>query len=187
MLDAAQELMLAKGFAATTIDEICTRAELTKGSFFHYFESKDRLGQVLLERFCCRTEEMHTSCCAQVSDPLKRVLNYIDGLIKVMGDPVMRKGCLLGMFAQELSQEQPKIRSVCAKGFDAWERRFGDDLAQAKQAYAPKASFDPHSVAQHLIAVMEGSLILAKVKRDMSPVLSSLKHFRRYVESLFKR
>ena len=185
LLDAALGLMLAKGFSATTVDEICGRAKLTKGSFFHYFESKDQIGEVLLERFCCRAEALHAACVGSETDPLARVYNYIDGLIKLAGDPAMERGCLLGMFAQELSREQPKIRGVCAKGFEGWEKHFGKELAQAKRVYAPKAGFDPRSVAQHLIAVLEGALILAKVKGNAAPVTSSLKHFRRYVESLF--
>src|SRR3989338_3643231 len=81
LLDAAKRLMLAKGFAATTVDEICEGAKLTKGSFFHYFESKDQLGKVLLERFCAEGQQMHEACCGAETDPLKRVYNYIEGTI----------------------------------------------------------------------------------------------------------
>src|SRR5689334_24216214 len=51
LLDAAQQLMLSKGFPATTVDEICDTAGFTKGSFFHYFESKEQLGKEVLNRF----------------------------------------------------------------------------------------------------------------------------------------
>ena len=51
LLEAAQQLMLAKGFPATTVDEICEAAGFTKGSFFHYFESKEHLGKEVLDRF----------------------------------------------------------------------------------------------------------------------------------------
>ena len=185
LLDAAQELMLSKGFAATTVDDICEAAELTKGSFFHYFESKDALGKQLLERFCAQGEQLHASFCQSETDPLKRVYSYIDSAIKMAKDP-MNKGCLLGLFAQELCDTNPQIQEACKKGFDAWAKGFGNELAKAKAAYAPHASFDPRELADHLIAVMEGSMILGKVRRNMSVMAKNLEHFKAYVRGLLE-
>ena len=184
LLDAAQKLVLSKGFTATSVDDICTRAKLTKGSFFHYFDSKDALAEALLERFCARGAALHEGCCATAQDPKQRVFQYLDELIQISQQPEMQQGCLLGMLAQEMGEVHSRIRGVCAKGFAAWQGRFAQDLADAKTQYAARAEFDPQSVAEHLIAVVEGSLILAKVKRSADPLTSNLKHFRRYVESL---
>lgn len=187
LLDAAQELMLSKGFAATTVDEICEAAELTKGCFFHYFESKDELGRVLLERFCCGAEEMHKGLCGDAEDPLEQVYNYIDGFVKLSKDPVMGRGCLLGTFAQELSDANPQIRNACAKGFESWARQFGGMVARAKSKYAPHASFKPEELAEHLIAILEGSLILAKTQKSMKVIEKNLLHFRKYLQTIFGR
>ena len=187
LLDAAERLMLAKGFTATTVDEICETAKLTKGSFFHYFESKDALGQVLLQRFCETGDQLHRSFCGKERDPLKRVYNYIDGAIKLSRDPVMSQGCLLGTFSQELCDSHPAIRQQCAKGFGAWAAQFGEELARAKARYAPKASFDPNELAEHLIAIMEGSLILGKARNNTKVIGRNLRHYKRYLQSLFGR
>ncbi len=178
--------MLAKGFAATTVDDICEAAEVTKGSFFHYFESKDQLGREVLERFCASGQKMHGACCSHEADPLKRVYTYIDNLIKLSKDPAMRQGCLLGLFSQELGDTNPQIRAACKKGFDDWAKTFGEEVAQAKAAHAPRASFDPKELAEHLIAVMEGSMILGKARHDMSIIGQNLAHFKAYVKSLFE-
>src|SRR6516162_5022333 len=73
LLDAALELMLAKGYTATSVDDVCTAAGLTKGSFFHYFESKEDLGKAVAERFYAG---MHASLQSapflQEPDPLDR-------------------------------------------------------------------------------------------------------------------
>lgn len=186
LLDAAQALMLAKGFTATTVDKICEKAKLTKGSFFHYFESKEELGRKLLERFCAANARKMQGCCGTERDPLKRVYHYIDGLIELAHDPVMARGCLLGTFAQELSDTHPRIRQVCDKAFGAWASQFGDELARAKATYAPRATFDPQSVAEHLIAVLEGSLIVGKARQDRKTLGRSLGHFKAYLKSLFE-
>ena len=187
LLDAAERLMLAKGFVATTLDDICEAAEVTKGSFFHYFESKDQLGREVLERFCASGEKMHRAFCGSETDPLKRVYTYIDNAIKMSKNPAMSKGCLLGLFSQELCDTNPQIRTACKKGFDDWAKSFGREVAKAKAACAPQAPFDPQELAEHLIAVMEGSMILGKARRDMSIVGQNLAHFKAYVKSLFER
>ena len=187
LLDAAERLMLAKGFAATTLDEICEKSKLTKGSFFHYFESKDQLGKELLERFCATGEKLHESfCCPLERDPLKRVFGYIDAAAKFGQDPKMR-GCLLGLFSQELAETNPGIRDACAKGFEGWKKQFGQELAKAKAAHATRMAFHPEELAEHFIAIMEGALILSKAKQDPAVIGRSMRHFKQYVESFFKK
>ena len=186
LLDAAERLMLAKGFAATTVDEICGAAKLTKGSFFHYFESKDRLGKELLQRFCAHGEQLHRGFCGEERDPLRRVYRYIDSAARFLQDPSTR-GCLLGSFAQELCDTNSQIRKVCAEGFAAWAKQFGGEVARAKAQYAPKAPFDPIELAHHFIAVVEGSLILGKAAKDMRIGAANLRHFKAYLKTLFGR
>ena len=187
LLDAAERLMLAKGFAATAVDDICEAAGVTKGSFFHYFESKDRLGREVLERFCASGKKRHDALWGRETDPLKRVYAYIDNLIALSKDPSMSNGCLLGLFSQELCDTNPQIRAACRKGFDDWANSVGEAVAGAKAAYRPRASFRPRELAEHLIAVVEGSMIMGKARRDMSIVARNLTHVKRYVRSVFTR
>src|SRR5258708_36112840 len=99
LLDAAQELMLVKGFTATSVDEVCEAAGLTKGSFFHYFESKEHLGKVVAERFHASMGQMFASApFYQAKDPLDRVFGRVDFLIELTRRPHGAMGCLLGMF-----------------------------------------------------------------------------------------
>ncbi len=185
LLNAAEELILAKGFSATSVDEICRAAKLTKGSFFHYFKSKEELGRVLLERFCCHSQQkIKDSCCGpkEKTDPLKRVYSYLDG-VEAMCENT--RGCLLGIFAQEMSDSHPKIRSLCAEGFNEWAKILKGDLAAAKARYASRASFDPGALAEHCIAIFEGAMVLARAKQDNKVVKRSLEHLRAYLKSLF--
>ncbi|MBI4597621.1 MAG: TetR/AcrR family transcriptional regulator [Candidatus Omnitrophica bacterium] len=188
LLEAAEKLMLAQGYAATTVDEICEAAKLTKGSFFHYFESKEHLGRELLERFCRHAGEQMRSAVGGVDvDPLRRVYAFIDFGIKMAAQCGTEQGCLLGTFAQELSETNPAMRDQCAKAFARWAQWLKQDLDAAKAKHAPKAAIDTQSLADHFIAIMEGAKILAKAKRDPSIEEQSLGHLRRYVQSLFER
>lgn len=186
LLEQAQELMLAKGFAATTVDEICQAAGLTKGSFFHYFRSKENLAKEVLDRFCqSQMERLGRSSLLKRSDPLERLYGWVDAVIEVSKSPTARKGCLLGNFAQELSDTHPKLRSQCAQRFSEWSNQLKKELDEARAKHLPGTRLDTQGLAEHLIAVLEGSLILAKAKQDMRVVEKNLLHFKRYLKALF--
>ena len=187
LLDAAERLMLTKGFVATTVDEICHEAGLTKGSFFHYFKSKEDLGKAALDRFCqVRLELMQGSPSQKKTDPLERIYGWIDFAIEMSKSPMAQSGCLLGNFAQELSDTHPKMRSSCARHFTDWAGLLKKELDEAKARHRPQALLDTTSLAEHLIAIIEGALIIAKAKQDMAVMEQSLLHFKRYVKSLFE-
>lgn len=186
LLATAQRLMLTKGFAATRVDEICKAAGLTKGAFFHYFDSKDAAGRATVERFARElVQAFQTAPFREKADPLERVYGYVDFTIEICKDAVLRKGCLVGAFSQELSDTHPEIRAVCAQTFVGWAQGLRQHLDDAKALYAPGASIDTRSLAYHFIAVLEGSLVLAKALQRVQIVEESLTHYRRYVQSVF--
>ena len=188
LLDAAQQLMLSKGFPATTVDEICDTAGFTKGSFFHYFESKEQLGKEVLNRFyVCMQQTIQQGSFRKKSDPLQRVYGYVDRFIEMSTNPELPSSCLLGNFTQELADTHPEIRSLCAQRFAEWAATLKQDLDEAKAQYAPKAPFDTQSLAEYLIAVLQGSQILAKAKQDKRVLEQNLHHYKRYLKSLFKK
>lgn len=188
LLEAAQQLMLVKGFPATTVDEICETAGFTKGSFFHYFESKEQLGKEVLDRFYCSLQQkVQQGSFRKNSDPLQRVYGYVDRFIEMSKNPELPSGCLLGNFTQELSDTHPEIRSLCAQRFAEWAAALKHDLDEAKTKYAPKAPFDTQSLAEYFIAVMQGSQILATAKQDKRVFEQNLQHFRRYIKNLFEK
>ena len=187
LLDSALQLMLAKGFPATTLDEICTAAGVTKGSFFHYFADKEEIGASVLDYFVAgRMQAVQEATFHKLSDPLKRVYGYIDFMIKMSRDSSAMPSCLLGNFAQDLSDTHPRLLAQCGRHFNQWAQMLKRDLDQAKAKYAPKAAFDTLSLADHCIAVLEGALILAKARDDRKVIERQLRHLKSYLQSLFE-
>jgi TetR/AcrR family transcriptional repressor of nem operon len=186
LLDAAQELMLIGGYTATSVDEVCEAAGLTKGSFFHYFEGKEHLGRVVAERFYASWQRASGSApFRRKKDPLARVFGQVEFFIKMSRAPAWR-GCLLGTFVQELSETHPEIRSVCAACLGDLAKSFKRDLDAAKNKYARGARFSTRSLAEHLIAVAQGGIIMAKAQQDRRAFEQSLGHFKDYLKRLFE-
>jgi len=187
LLEAAQRLMLAKGFPATTVEEICEAAGLTKGSFFHYFETKDDLGKAVLDRYAERgLGALETAPFRRQRDPLKRIIVSINYWIDFLNDPSTECGCLLGNFAQELSDTHPKIRVQCARYFDRWTQMLKQDFDEARSVYRPRAQIDTQGLAEHYVAVIEGALLLTKAKSDRKVFERNLTHLKRYIRTVFE-
>ena len=186
LFDAARDLMLEKGFVATTVDEICEAAGVTKGSFFHYFDSKEDLAKQLVVRFAKGMGKTFENACCSEKDPLDRVYTYIDCAIEHSKKPES-KGCLIGTFAQELSESHPEIRNICSDIFQKSGESMKADLAAAKEKYAPKSKIDVLSLAETFTATVQGSMILMKAKKDKSVMRRTLTHYRQYLKTIFGR
>ena len=184
LLDAATGVAVEKGFADTTVAEVCDRADLTKGAFFHYFKGKEVMGRAVLEHWIADGVDAFSAAPFwDEADPLDRLDGYIDFTAeRVQSGPC---GCLVGIFSQELWQTQPGLRAECEAAFTDWAEGLADLIDEAKRKHAPKASFDPRDLAYHFIAVFEGALILARAYERPEIVEEQLGHFKRYVVSLF--
>lgn len=187
LLETAQHLMLAKGYTATSVEEICAAANLTKGSFFHYFAGKEALGKAVLDRYVnAMFQAVQKAPFIKKSDPLQRLYGYIDFMIEVSKDPARRSGCLLGNFAQVLTDTHPKIRTQCTAHFSLWADMLKQEFDAAKAVYKVKG-LDTATLADHFIALFEGSLMLAKTRQDLDVIAGNLNHFRNYLKTIFKK
>ena len=189
LVDAGVNLMRARGFNATTVDDICAEAGVTKGGFFHYFKSKEELAKAAVVRFSDRKSEVEDEAAfRKLADPLARVYGRMDFIKEsVGGTKRLTKGCLIGMFAQEVSFTHPELRSVCQTALLRMAQDFEKDLAEAKAAYVPKAKFDPMRLAVMFVSVFQGSSMLAKASETNAVLLDNIEEFRRYLQTLFNQ
>lgn len=187
LVDAGVKLMRARGYNATTVDDICADAGVTKGGFFHYFKSKNDIAHTALTHFHeARMQSYEDAPFRKLADPLDRVFGRLDFVkASVGGDHHVTKGCLIGMFAQELAVTNPEIGGVCQNYFDRMVRDFSHDLAEAKDTHAPSAKFDPKAVAQFYLSVVQGSLMLAKIAGNNDVLRSNIEQFRSHLKFLF--
>lgn len=184
LLTAARALMLAQGFAATSLDQICEKAGLTKGCFFHYFDGKEALGKALLSEWAQSLEDGRSALFGDAPDPLDRVYHYIDSFAALAREGSLGKGCLLGVFAGELA-DVPQIRQACAEGFKAWSAPLARELEAARKKRAPRARFDAAALADHFVALIEGAILVAKARKDPAVIVAGARQYRDYVARLF--
>ena len=186
ILDAALEVIRTKGYTATTVDDLCDAAGLTKGSFFHHFESKEDLALQAAAHFGAMADGIFAQAPYQAkSDPLERLLGYIDFRSSILRGELPLYTCLLGTMVQETYETHPAIRAACDTFLSAHASNVAKDIAEAKRLYAPDAPWTAESLAFFIQAVLQGSFVLAKAKNGPEVAIENLRHLRRYVESLF--
>ena len=185
LLDAAEPLMIQNGYVATTVDDICAAAEVTKGAFFYHFASKEVLARELLERFMCRQGEMLAGSCCGQGDPLDRVFALLDCVAQAVRQ-CDAAGCLVGAFAQELSESHPELRTLCNMGFQHTQKMMSEMLEAARVQHVPEAQIDIDGLAEQFVGQIQGAMLLVKASGDRGVMERSLGHYRRYLELLFR-
>ena len=182
LLDAALQVFRTKGYTATTVDDICNTAGVTKGSFFHHFKGKEELAIESTRFWTEMTGGLFAAApYQQIADPRERVLAYIDFRAQILQGNLPDFTCLLGTMVQETFETHPAIRDACWIGIDTHAQTIAKDVAQARALYAPDADWTAESLAHYTQAALQGAFILAKAQGGAAIAAQCVAHLRRYV------
>ncbi len=186
LLDAALQVIRIKGFAATSIDDLCAAAGVTKGAFFHHFPSKNALGVAAANYWSETTSALFAGAPYHAyADPLDRVLGYLDCRRSLLRGRVSDFTCLVGTMVQEVHDSSPDIRAACDACISGHAATLEADIAEAMRTHGIAGEWTARSLALHTQAVIQGALILAKAKGGAAVAADSIQHLRRYIELLF--
>lgn len=186
LLDAATTVIRAQGFAATTVDDICTAAGVSKGSFFHHFASKEDLAVAAARHWAEVTGALFAAAdYHRPADPLDRVLAYVDLRRDLVRGPLPEYTCLVGTMAQEAYATAPDIRDACWASISGHAQTLVADIQAAIETRGLAPDWTAGSLALHTQAVIQGGFILAKASGDTRQATEAIDHLRRYIECLF--
>jgi TetR/AcrR family transcriptional repressor of nem operon len=186
LLDAALSLIRTRGYEATTVDDLCAAAGVTKGAFFHHFNSKESLAVAAAEYWSETTSAFFAAASYhRHADPLQRLLGYIDCRKAILTGKVPEFTCLVGTMVQEVYESSPAIRDACDASISGHAATLEPDIAEAMARYRVRAECTARSLALHTQAVLQGAYVLAKAKGNAAIAAESIDHLRRYVVQLF--
>ncbi|MDD9721807.1 TetR/AcrR family transcriptional regulator [Sulfitobacter sp. PR48] len=188
LLEAARDVIRSQGFAATTLDDLCKSAGVTKGAFFHHFENKEALG-VAAAAFWAETTSAFFAEAPyhDHDDPLDRLLAYVAFRKEIIEGDLAEFTCLVGTMTQEVYLSHPAIRDACAASIFGHAATLEPDIEAAMKAHGIAADWTPASLAAHTQAVLQGAFILAKATGDRTIARGSVDHLQRYLLLLFGR
>jgi TetR/AcrR family transcriptional repressor of nem operon len=186
ILGSALSVIRTKGYAATSVDDLCAAAGVTKGAFFHHFKSKEDLAVAAAEFWGETTGAFFAAAPYHaLPDPLQRLLGYIDFRKAILVGDIPDFTCLAGTMVQETYETNPAIRNACARAITDHAAKVETDIAAALDARGMRPGWSAQGLALHTQAVLQGAIILAKANGGAQVAAESVEHLRRYVEQLF--
>lgn len=188
LLEVGVRLIREQGFAATSVEQLCQSAGVSKGAFFHHFTSKEALGVALADYWSASTGGFFAEAPYH-HEPraIDRVLGYIDLRLALISGPPESFSCVAGTMLQESFRSSAAIRAACEDSIMGNARALEADLAEAITECGVTGA-DAASLSRHVQTVIQGAFILAKSQRaeDAAGMArEAVGHLRRYFELLF--
>src|SRR5581483_5575749 len=190
ILETAEAAVLAKGFAATSIDEIIAAVGITKSGFFYHFKDKGELAKAMLLRYLERDkallDEMFRRADELNEDPLHGFLDGMNMFAEMMAKlPEVHPGCLAASFCYQDQLFNREIRRLNADGMLAWRARFRTRLDVIAARYPPRQPVDLDALADMISTLVEGGLILGRALNDITILPRQVLLYRDFVRTIF--
>lgn len=171
LLRVGVEFLTEKGFSATGIDEILRRVQVPKGSFYHYFDSKEAFGSDLIDCYASYFARKIDSFLLDASlTPLKRIRAFIADAKDGMARFNYERGCLVGNLGQEMGALPESFRQKLINVFSDWQTRLENCLRAAREAEEISAEVDCKQLAAYFWIGWEGAVLRAKLERSPLPL-----------------
>jgi len=192
ILDAAQSLILDRGYVGMTVEHVLDEVGITKGAFFHHFKTKDDLAKALLQRFADKDAKIYAESRERAEklsdDPLQQMLIFIRLFEEMFGgltEPY--PGCLFASYIYELQQFDDQTRQLIRDSFQKWRELLTEKFEAIARKYPPQTEVSAASLADAFTVVLEGAFITGKAMNEPGVVSEQLRHFRNYIELLFRQ
>jgi TetR/AcrR family transcriptional repressor of nem operon len=191
ILAESKTLVFENGFSGTSIDQILARTGITKGAFFYHFKTKNALAQALIEEFA-RDDIGHMQEALQKigelhSDPLDRLLQFIQEFVDLMSDIEDPPSCLYASYTYEPSQFEPEILEFISETLLTWRKTFEQLLENVLKEYNTKVEVDIAALSNLFTVIFEGSYVVSKALNDPALISGQLKELKNYFHLLFEK
>ena len=185
ILEKAFELVYARGYQTTSVDDILATTGVTKGAFYYHFKNKDEMGLAMIhELLIAGAQEMYVQPLAQSAEPAKAIPALMKQLL--FDTPILqaRYGCPAGNLTQEVAQLNEGFNTALNELTDIWRSGLENCLNNGKKAGNIRKAVNVKQVADFLISGYWGIRTYARLHNDAGSYHNYLKELKNYLKSL---
>ncbi|HSO48045.1 MAG TPA: TetR/AcrR family transcriptional regulator [Rhizobiaceae bacterium] len=191
IMDIAEGSILAKGFNATSIEEIIAAAGITKSGFFYHFPDKSALAKALLLRYFVQEktilDDIFNRGRELSEDPLQGFLISLKLFAEAMYNlPEAHPGCLIATYCYQDRMFDQEIRQLMREGVLEWRERFLKLIGEIEEHYQPRDPVDREALADMINTVIEGGIVMSKALNDPRSLGDQVMLFRSYIKLLYE-
>src|SRR6516225_2010682 len=166
LVRTAMRLFRQQGYASTGLQQVLAESAAPKGSLYHYFPGgKEQLGAAAVKLAAQLMGEMLSDLAARHRRPATFVRAYCDVMSRWMEDSDFRSGCPIATTMLETAPQSPELTRVGVDALDHWIAIIAPVFRDAGLS-----KMEARSKAQNLIAMMEGALLLARMRQSSRPI-----------------
>lgn len=165
IIQAAAELVAERGVAEMSLDEVGARAHASRSQLYHYFEDRDDLIRAVVDVTTSTVLAAQHGLLDDL-DSWAGIDRWFAALEAMQREREAPGGCPIGSLVGQLAERDPLARAALADGFDRWERRLREGLERMRTSGKLAADADPNRLATATMALLQGGLLLAQVRRD---------------------
>ncbi|MDV7209768.1 acrylate utilization transcriptional regulator AcuR [Azotobacter beijerinckii] len=171
LIRCGMEMLTEQGFMSTGIDGVLKRIGVPKGSFYHYFDSKEAFGQVVLENYGAYFARKLDRCLLRDDvPPLQRLCDFVEDAKVGMTRHQFRRGCLVGNLGQEVAILPNSFRERLEATLCDWQHRLANCLRLARDSGQLAAGADCEELAAFFWIGWEGAVQRARLVRCTGPL-----------------
>lgn len=179
ILDAGQQIIASKGFAGVGLSEILANARIPKGSFYHYFDSKEGYGVALLEHYVTHYLQQLDALLGEPGPARDKLLRYFSGWLDMQTGACSAEKCLVVKLSAEVADLSDEMRTVLRRGTDQVIGRLAEAIENGRADGSLPAGETPRQLAQTLYQLWLGASLLTKLRRDASALEGAMSATRR--------
>jgi AcrR family transcriptional regulator len=162
---AGAELVAERGAAGVSLDEVGARASASRSQLYHYFQDRDDLIRAIIDATTDAVLAAQGELFSEL-DSWAGIDRWFAALEAIQRQRQARGGCPIGSLVGQLAERDPLARAALADGFDRWEAHLREGLEHMQAGGSLAADADPRRLATVTMALLQGGLLLAQVRRD---------------------
>ena len=165
------QIIIRKGFNATGVQEILNAADVPKGSFYFYFNSKDAFGLEIIDHYAqYYIREIDIKLQNKCFPPITRLRNFFSAFSKKFEEDNFSGGNLLGNLIQEMGDINETFRKKLRNIYSIIINKFIECLKEAQIKSSLSKSLDVKETVEFIVSAWEGALMRAKLHKSIKPI-----------------